>query len=83
MSERDGAALRAMSYRRLVPLPAPVGGWNARSPLEAMKADEAITLENRVATPEGVVLRMGKRGVRDGPRRAGREPDGICRAGAQ
>ena len=35
-----------------------------------MKADEAITLENWVATPEGVVPRMGNEGVRDGPRRA-------------
>ena len=59
MSERGRRGITRDVVSQIASLPAPVGGWNARSPLEAMKADEAITLENWVATPEGVVLRMG------------------------
>lgn len=40
-------------------LPAPVGGWNARDPLSAMKAIDAITLENMIPGTGGVFLRNG------------------------
>lgn len=59
MSERERRGINRDKIAQVIGMPAPTGGWNARDPLEAMKADEAIVLENWVATPEGVVLRRG------------------------
>jgi hypothetical protein len=40
-------------------VPAPVGGWNARDSLAAMKPEDAVTLENLFPTTTNVVLRSG------------------------
>lgn len=40
-------------------VPAPIKGWNARDPLAAMEADEAIVLSNWWPTPTSVDLRKG------------------------
>lgn len=40
-------------------VPAPVGGWNARDPLAAMKPEEAVYLVNWFPTPTSVDLRKG------------------------
>jgi hypothetical protein len=46
---------RAMSYS----LPAPIGGWNARDSLAAMKPEEAVILTNFFPTIGSVDLRQG------------------------
>ena len=40
-------------------LTAPIGGWNARDPLDRMKATEAVVLENWFPRPGSVDLRGG------------------------
>lgn len=40
-------------------LPAPIGGWNARDPMQALKPTEAIVLDNLIPTSGGVTLRGG------------------------
>ncbi|CAB4155375.1 hypothetical protein UFOVP671_3 [uncultured Caudovirales phage] len=44
---------------RIVSIPAPVGGWNARDPLPNMKPEEAVSLENFYCTPYDVMVRYG------------------------
>ncbi|MBU6162270.1 MAG: hypothetical protein KGO50_14230 [Myxococcales bacterium] len=40
-------------------VPAPIKGWNARDPLAAMEADEAVLLRNWWPTPTSVDVRRG------------------------
>ncbi len=40
-------------------IPAPIGGWNTRDPLESMKITDAYKLENWIPAPGGVRLREG------------------------
>src|ERR1700761_7824812 len=40
-------------------LPAPVGGWNARDPIAAMRQTDAIYLDNWWPTPSSVSVRLG------------------------
>ena len=40
-------------------IPAPVGGWNARDALAAMRATDAVLLDNMIAGPGGVAMRGG------------------------
>lgn len=42
-------------------VPAPVGGWNARDPLDAMPPEDAVRLINFIPQPGSVVLRNGFR----------------------
>lgn len=44
---------------KVVTLPAPVGGWNARDPLPNMKPDEAIVLDNIIPGTGAASLRQG------------------------
>lgn len=44
---------------KLVTIPAPKRGWNARDPLSAMKPDHAVVLENLIPGTGGVDLRNG------------------------
>lgn len=52
-------AARAPPQARLATIPAPVGGWNARDPLPAMKPTDAAILENMIPGPGGVAVRGG------------------------
>ena len=47
-------------------LPAPVGGWNARDPLESMPVTDAVTLTNVFPSTRTVDLRKGYREHADG-----------------
>lgn len=44
---------------RVVSIPSPVGGWNARDSLAAMRETDAVKLENWFPTPFDVMLRLG------------------------
>lgn len=44
---------------QLQTLPAPVGGWNARDALQAMKPEDAVTLDNIIPGQGRVYLRPG------------------------
>ena len=59
---RQPAIRRAtQGLRRALPdfITAPVGGWNARDPLDRMKASDAVVLENLFPRPGSVDLRSG------------------------
>lgn len=44
---------------KTLPIPSPIGGWDAVSPLAAMKPEFAVTLQNWVPRPGWVELRGG------------------------
>src|ERR1700761_6824430 len=48
-------------------LPAPVGGWNARDPIAAMRQTDAIYLDNWWPTPSSVQVRLGSTVVNSVP----------------
>lgn len=52
-------ANRGLKKASTYSIPAPVGGWNVRDPLAAMKETDAILLENFFPTAGGVDLRPG------------------------
>jgi hypothetical protein len=57
---------------RLVPLPAPVGGLNARDPISEMAEKDAIKLNNFFCTPYNVEVRKGYSEHNSGA------PDQVC-----
>jgi len=46
--------------------PAPVGGWNARDPIDLMPPEDALRLQNVVPTPSSAQIRKGFREHADG-----------------
>ena len=40
-------------------IPAPIGGWNARDPIQAIPPTDAVTLDNFIPGTGGVALRTG------------------------
>lgn len=50
---------RGRGNARMVSVPAPVGGWNAKDALSAMGKTDALTLENYVVVPGGIKVRPG------------------------
>lgn len=44
---------------RIVSLPSPVGGWNARDSIAQMKKEDAVSLDNFFCTPFDVQVRQG------------------------
>lgn len=59
ISARLQGASRAPS--RLISVPAPVGGWNARDAMSEMKPTDAIFLDNFIPDAQGVQQRRGTR----------------------
>src|SRR6267142_4153884 len=60
---QPASALRQPAVRqqvtRVVAVPAPVGGWNARDPLAAMAPTDAVTLENWFPRVSDCAIRGG------------------------
>lgn len=54
---RGNRGMRATA--RSASVGAPVGGWNARDPLDGMKATDAVVLDNFFPSTENVKLRLG------------------------
>lgn len=44
---------------RVATIPAPIGGWNARDPMPAMKSTDAVILDNMIPGTGGVEFRNG------------------------
>lgn len=53
------APRRGTQVSRTLSVPAPVGGWNARDALAAMKPEDAVILDNFFCTPYDVRVRYG------------------------
>ena len=45
---------------KVVSLPAPVGGWNARDSFASMKEDEAVSLVNLFPSTTAVEMQIGR-----------------------
>jgi hypothetical protein len=54
-----GGAPQRVARAQSVPVPPPVGGWNARDPLSAMPPSDAIVLDNYVPIDGGIESRPG------------------------
>lgn len=54
-----GGAPQKVQRAQSVPVPPPVGGWNARDPLAAMTPADAIVADNIVAVDGGIESRPG------------------------
>jgi hypothetical protein len=55
---RSSPQARKASAREAT-IPAPIGGWNARDPIQAIPPTDAVTLDNFIPGTGGVALRTG------------------------
>lgn len=53
------APKRGQQKAKVVTIPAPMGGWNARDVISGMGKADALTLENWVVVPGGIKVRSG------------------------
>lgn len=51
---------RGQPVNRVVALPPPIGGWNARDPISGMGETDALALDNWVVIPGGIESRAGR-----------------------
>jgi len=58
-AQRQSKAQQRQQISRVLSLPAPIGGWNARDALAAMPPSDAVTLINWWPSPSSVNIRNG------------------------